>query len=313
VESRTGQHIEVRRLTKRFGTTVAVADLSFDVRPGVVTGFLGPNGAGKTTTMRVVLGLDLPTDGSAAVGGRRYHDLPAPLREVGAVIDVQGMHPRRRAHHHLLALARSNRIPDSRVPEVLQLVGLQEYGDRRVGAYSLGMRQRLALAAAMLGDPPVLVLDEPANGLDPEGIIWMRRLLRRLAAEGRTVFVSSHLMSEMAQTADRVIVISHGRLLRDEGIDAFVDASTERHVLVRGRPLDELAARLTDELGATVTTGPGPGASIEVVGPDSVAIGELAARTGVVLHELTPLRTSLEEAFIELTADDQQQELEVAT
>ncbi|HEX3222148.1 MAG TPA: ATP-binding cassette domain-containing protein [Nocardioides sp.] len=312
MESRTGQHIEVRHLTKRFGPTLAVDDLTFDVRPGVVTGFLGPNGAGKTTTMRVVLGLDHATDGSVAVGGRPYRDLPAPLREVGAVIDVQGMHPRRQARHHLLALARSNRVPDSRVPEVLRLVGLQEYGERRVGAYSLGMRQRLALAAAMLGDPPVLVLDEPANGLDPEGIIWMRRFLRRMAAEGRTVFVSSHLMSEMAQTADRVIVISHGRLLRDEGTDAFVEASTERHVLVRGRPLDTLEARLRDELAATVTPGPGPGASIDVAGPDSEAIGELAARCGVVLHELTPLRTSLEEAFIELTNDDQEHPIEVA-
>ena len=295
-----GPHIEVRGLTKRFGTTLAVDDLDFDVRPGVVTGFLGPNGAGKTTTMRVILGLSHPTAGTAEVGGRHYRDLPAPLREVGAVIDVQGMHPRRRARHHLLALARSNRIPDARVAEVLHLVGLHEYSDRRIGAYSLGMRQRLALAAALLGDPPVLVLDEPVNGLDPEGIIWMRRLMRHLAAEGRTVLVSSHLMSEMSQTADRVIVISHGRLLRDQDIDAFVEASTERHVLVRGRPLEVLETALVT-MGAHAGPGPGPGPSLDVVGMDAEQIGELAATHRVVLHELTPQRTSLEEAFMELT------------
>lgn len=296
-----GQHIEVRGVTKRFGSAWAVDGLTFDVVPGVVTGFLGPNGAGKTTTMRMILGLARPTSGTARVGGMAYHALPAPLREVGAVIDVQGMHPRRSARNHLLGLARSNRIPGSRVPEVLAWVGLADYADRRTGAYSLGMRQRLALAAALLGDPPVLVLDEPVNGLDPEGIIWVRQFLRRLASEGRTVFVSSHLMSEMSQTADRVIVISHGKLLRDQNIGEFLDSSTQRHVVVRGRPLDLLAARLR-QAGARVAQGPDH--SLDVIGLEAPQIGELAAGAGVVLHELAPQRTSLEEAFMELTNDD---------
>ncbi len=296
----TGQHIEARNLSKRYGTSVAVDDLSFDVRPGLVTGFLGPNGAGKTTTMRLILGLDRSTSGEVTVGGRRYHDLPAPLREVGALIDAQAVHPQRTAAHHLLGLAQSNGITSRRVEEVLGLAGLDSVAGRRVGGFSLGMKQRLGIAAALLGDPPVLMFDEPVNGLDPEGIVWIRELMRRLAGEGRTILVSSHLMTEMAQTADHLIVIGKGRLLRDQGVSEFIDSSSERWVLVRARNLNELADRLR-EAGAAVR--PGPEASIEVSGLDSVAIGELAAAHGFAVHELTPQRASLEEAFMELTHD----------
>ena len=297
----SSQHIEVRGLTKRFGATTAVDSLTFDVHPGAVTGFLGPNGAGKTTTMRLLLGLDRPSAGSATIGGRTYRATAAPLREVGAVIEL-GMHPRRTARHHLLALARSNRIPARRVEEVLAMVTLQEYGDRRVGAFSTGMRQRLAIAAAMIGDPPVLILDEPINGLDPEGIIWVRGLMHALAQEGRTVLISSHLMSEMARTADRVIVLSHGRLLRDQPIADFLGTAEHPRVLVRGRLLEALASRLRDRGGHVTVT---PDGALDVEGVAAAQIGELAAATGAVLHELAPQQVSLEEAFMEVTNGEQ--------
>jgi len=296
-----GNHqIEARSLTKRYGTTTAVDDLSFTVIPGLVTGFLGPNGAGKTTTMRMILGLDAPSRGDVTVGGRHYRDLPAPLREVGALIDAHAVHPQRTAFNHLLSLAQSNAIPRGRVDEVLGIVGLDSAADRRVGGFSLGMSQRLGIAAALLGDPPVLMFDEPVNGLDPEGIVWIRHLMRGFAAEGRTVLVSSHLMNEMALTADHLIVIGKGKLLRDESVTEFVESSSDQWVLVRAEGLDALATTLT-EAGARVK--PGPDASLEVSGMTSMAIGRLASSIGAVLFELAPQRASLEEAFMELTHD----------
>jgi ABC-2 type transport system ATP-binding protein len=295
-----GQLIEARDLTKRYGATLAIDDLSFDVRPGLVTGFIGPNGSGKTTTMRLILGLDSPTNGEVTVGGKRYRDLPAPLREVGALIDAKAVHPSRTAYHHLLSLAQSNHIPTSRVHDVLGIVGMESAAGRRVGGFSLGMFQRLGIAAALLGDPPVLMFDEPLNGLDPEGIVWVRQLMRSLAAEGRTVFVSSHLMNEMAVTADHLIVIGRGRLLRDEGVSDFVESSSQRWVLVRSPQLNELST-LLKAAGAQVRVGTEE--SIEVTGPDSSAIGDLAAANGLTLHELATQRPSLEDAFMDLTRD----------
>jgi ABC-2 type transport system ATP-binding protein len=295
-----GQRIEARHLSKRYGTTVAVDDLSFDVNPGLVTGFIGPNGAGKTTTMRLILGLDAPSNGEVTVGGKRYRDLPAPMREVGALVDAKAIHPSRSAYNHLLSLAQSNRIPRKRVDEVLGFVGLESVATRRVGGFSLGMGQRLGIAAALLGNPPVLMFDEPVNGLDPEGIVWIRQLMRNLAAEGRTVFVSSHLMNEMAVTADHLIVIGQGKLMRDEGVTQFVEANARHWVLVRSPQLDQLSAELTNA-GAQVR--PGIDASIQVAGWDSRAIGELAAAKGLVLHELATQHASLEDAFMDLTHD----------
>ncbi|MGA9831315.1 MAG: ATP-binding cassette domain-containing protein, partial [Trebonia sp.] len=222
--------IEARGLVKRYGSTMAVSDLSFSVRPGLVTGFLGPNGAGKTTTMRMILGLDAPTQGSVTVGGRSYRDLPAPMREVGALLDAKALHGGRRARDHLLCLARSNGIPRSRVNEVLRIVGLEDVARRRAKGFSLGMSQRLGIASALLGDPAVLIFDEPVNGLDPDGIHWVRTLMRALAAEGRTVLVSSHLMSEMALTADHLLVIGRGRLIADTSVDEFVRSSSQQSV-----------------------------------------------------------------------------------
>jgi ABC-2 type transport system ATP-binding protein len=295
-----GQRIEARHLSKRYGATVAVDDLSFEVKPGLVTGFIGPNGSGKTTTMRLILGLDSPTGGSVTVGGRRYRDLPAPLREVGALIDAKAVHPSRTAYHYLLGLAQSNAIPSARVEEVLGLVGMEAVGDRRVGGFSLGMGQRLGIAGALLGDPPVLIFDEPLNGLDPEGIVWIRELMQRLAGEGRTVFVSSHLMNEMAVTADHLIVIGQGKLLRDEGVSEFVESNSEHRVLVRSPELPALSVEL-EKLGAHVR--PATENSIEVSGMDSRAIGILAAAKGLTLYELATQRASLEDAFIDLTHD----------
>jgi ABC-2 type transport system ATP-binding protein len=292
--------IEARNLTKHFGPTVAVDDLSFDVKPGVVTGFLGPNGAGKTTTMRMILGLDHPTGGEVTVAGRRYRQLPAPLREVGALLDAKAVHGGRKAYNHLLLLAQSNGIPASRVDEVLKIVGLESVARRRAGGFSLGMGQRLGIAAALLGDPAVLMFDEPVNGLDPEGIVWVRHLMRALAAEGRTIFVSSHLMSEMALTADHLIVIGRGKLIRDESVHEFVDSSSRRLVTVRSPQAADLAARL-QAAGASVE--PGTDGDLTVSGLDAAGIGELAAAGGIVLHELTPQKASLEEAFMELTSD----------
>ncbi|TLP63664.1 ABC transporter ATP-binding protein [Microbispora triticiradicis] len=290
--------IEIRGLTKRYGDVTAVDGLSFDVRPGVVTGFLGPNGAGKTSTMRMILGLDRPTSGSATIGGRRYADLPTPLREVGALLDAHAVHPYRSAGKHLLALARGNGIGRRRVDEVLGLVGLADVAGRRPGGFSLGMKQRLGIAAALLGDPGVVLLDEPVNGLDPEGIRWIRSLTRDLASEGRTVLLSSHLMSEMALTADHLVVVGRGRLLADTGLDAFVRSAARETVVVRTPGARPLAA-LLEEAGATVR--PGAGDELLVTGLSGATVGDVAGAHGIVLHELTPRRASLEEAYLELT------------
>ena len=295
-----GPVIEARNLTKHYGGTVAVDDLSFDVAPGKVTGFLGPNGAGKTTTMRMILGLDRPNSGSVTINGRSYRDLPAPLREVGALLDAKAMHGGRKAYNHLLLLAQSNGIPGRRVDEVLRIVGLEGVAGRRAGGFSLGMGQRLGIAAALLGDPGILMFDEPVNGLDPEGIAWVRQLMRALAAEGRTVFVSSHLMSEMALTADHLIVIGRGKLIRDESVNQFVESSSRHSVRVRSPQLDRLDGLLRQ---AGATSAKAEDGALDVHGLDAAAIGELAASNGLVLHELTPKRASLEEAFMELTRD----------
>ena len=296
--------IEARGLVKRYGSTVAVSDLSFSVRPGVVTGFLGPNGAGKTTTMRLILGLDAPTRGSVSVGGRRYRDLPAPMREVGALLDARAVHGGRRARDHLLCLARSNGIPRRRVEEVLGIAGLEGVARRRAKGLSLGMAQRLGIAAALLGDPAVLIFDEPVNGLDPDGIHWVRTLTRDLAAQGRTVLVSSHLMSEMALTAGHLLVIGKGKLIADTSMEELTRSGSRQSVRVRSPRAAQLAARCR-QAGATVTeagTDPGPDV-IEVTGMDSARVGKLAAAAGIALSELIPVRASLEEAFMELTRD----------
>jgi ABC-2 type transport system ATP-binding protein len=296
--------IEAHGLVKRYGSTMAVNDLSFSIRPGMVTGFLGPNGAGKTTTMRMILGLDAPTRGSVTVGGRSYRDLPAPMHEVGALLDAKAVHGGRRARDHLLCLAQSNGIPRSRVEVVLRTVGLEDVARRRAKGFSLGMSQRLGIASALLGDPAVLIFDEPVNGLDPDGIHWVRTLMRTLAAEGRTVLVSSHLMSEMALTADHLLVIGKGALIADASVDEFVRSSSRQSVHVRSPQAAELAD-LCREAGATVA-GPDAGTDpdvIDITGMDSAEVGKLAAAHGIVLSELIPVRPSLEEAFMELTRD----------
>ncbi|MCC8246256.1 ATP-binding cassette domain-containing protein [Saccharothrix sp. NEAU-S10] len=292
--------IDVRGLTKRYGPDTVVDDLSFTVEAGQVTGFLGPNGAGKSTTMKVILGLAAPTSGSATVGGRRYRDLPVPLTEVGALLDAGAVHGSRKAYDHLLALAVSNGLPRRRVDEVLARTGLEGVAGKRAGGFSLGMRQRLGIAAALLGDPRVLIFDEPVNGLDPEGIRWIRDFMRSLAREGRAVLVSSHLMSEMAQTADHLVVIGRGRLIADTGMGEFLRGSGEGTVLVRTPEPAAFALRLTAS-GATVREG--PEAALVVSGLTSGEIGKLACYHGVVLSELTPQRPSLEDAFMELTRD----------
>jgi len=292
--------IRARNLTKRYGKTVALDDLSFELRPGVVTGFLGPNGAGKTTTMRIVLDLDRADSGEVTIGGRRYRDLPAPLREVGALLEARAIHGGRSAYNHLRWLAASNGIPTRRVDEVLGLVGLDVAARRRAASFSLGMGQRLGIAAALLGDPGVLIFDEPVNGLDPEGISWVRSLMRSLAQEGRTVFVSSHLMSEMALTADHVIVVGRGRLLRDEPMSSLIESSSAGVVRVVSPQAALLAETLGREGAEVASVAP---STLEVRGLQAARIGELAAATSVVLHQLTPVRASLEEAFMELTQD----------
>jgi ABC-2 type transport system ATP-binding protein len=288
--------IEIRELTKRYGSTVAIDGLSFDVTPGRVTGFLGPNGAGKSTTMRVILGLDAPTAGTVTVNGRRYPQHRFPMHEVGALLDAQALHPGRRAVDHLSSIAQSNRIPRRRVDEVLGFVGLADVARRRVGPFSLGMKQRLGIAAAMLGDPQILLFDEPVTGLDPEGILWIRNLFHRLAGEGRTVLVSSHLMSEMALTAQHLVVIGRGKLIADESIDRIL-AGAGSSVLVRSPQLAELASVLRAE-GAATTEDAG---ALVVSGLETARVGELAAAHQITLHELSPRRASLEEAFFELT------------
>ncbi len=289
--------IEVRGLTKRYGPDTVVDDLSFTVEPGQVTGFLGPNGAGKSTTMKLILGLAAPTRGAATIGGRRYQDLPVPLTEVGALLDAGAVHGGRKAYDHLLALAVSNGLPRRRVGEVLARTGLESVAGKRTAGFSLGMRQRLGIAAALLGDPRVLIFDEPVNGLDPEGIRWIRDFMRSLAREGRAVLVSSHLMSEMAQTADHLVVIGRGRLVADTAVSELVRG--EGTVLVRTP--DAGFAQLLATAGGTVREG--AEASLVVSGLTSGEIGKLAAYHGVALAELTPQRVSLEDAFMDLTRD----------
>jgi ABC-2 type transport system ATP-binding protein len=289
--------IEVRSLTKCFRGRAAVENLTFAVQPGMVTGFLGPNGSGKTTTARMILGLTEPDAGAATIAGRAYRDLDHPLREIGALVNPGAVNPARSAVDHLRWLAAANRIPLARAELVLDQVGLSAVADRRVGAFSLGMRQRLGIAAALIGDPPVLLLDEPINGLDPEGIRWIRTFMQSLAAEGRTVFVSSHLMSEMALTAEQLVVIGRGRLIAAESMASFTER-VDSSVRVRSPQLRELAAALAAE-GATVWP---EGEALDVVGVPIEQIGAVAARVGAVLYELSPQRASLEDAFMHLTA-----------
>ena len=291
--------IEASALTKQYGSKVAVDDLSFTVRPGAVTGFLGPNGAGKSTTMRLLLGLDRPSSGTALVNGRRYAELRAPLRQVGAMLESRAVHTGRSPRNHLRALAATTGIPRSRVEEVIGQVGLESVANKRAGTFSLGMGQRLGLAAALLGDPHTLLLDEPVNGLDPQGVLWIRNLLKTLAAEGRTVFVSSHLMSEMALTATRLIVIGRGRLIADVSVEEMLQRASHDLVHVRTREADRLAHLLSGDGVAVETLGSD---QLRITGRDSASIGSVAAAHGIVLVELTPLRATLEEAFMELTS-----------
>jgi ABC-2 type transport system ATP-binding protein len=292
--------IEARGLTKRYGDKVAVDDLTFSVKPGIVTGFLGPNGAGKSTTMRMILGLDAPTSGTVTVGGRKYAEHTAPLHEVGALLEAKAIHTGRTAYNHLLALAATTGIARRRVDEVIDEVGLTDVARRRAGGFSLGMGQRLGIASALLGDPATLVLDEPVNGLDPEGILWIRNLLKSLAAEGRTVFISSHLMSEMALTAQQLIIIGRGRLIADVSVAEFT--RTSRHSV---RVRSPQATTLRDALaGPDVTIMTAEAGVLEIDGLDSETVGRVAAEHGVTLYELVPHTASLEEAFMELTRDD---------
>ena len=291
--------IAARNLTKTYGQKTAVDGITFTVEPGRVTGFLGPNGAGKSTTMRMILGLDRPSAGSVTVNGHRYADSPAPLREVGALLEARALHPGRSARDHLRWLAVSNAIPGTRVYEVLELVGLEAVAGQRVGKFSLGMGQRLGIAVALLGDPPVVVLDEPVNGLDPEGIRWVRTLARQLAAEGRTVFVSSHLMSEMALTADHLIVVGRGKVLADCSMSEFIADHAASFVRVRSPQRGEVADLLRRQ-GLDVDA---HDEELRVQGLDAAAIGELVGKSGIYLHELTLVRSSLEDAFMTLTAD----------
>ena len=294
--------IEVTSLTKRYGETVAVDDLSFTVRPGIVTGFLGPNGAGKSTTMRMILGLDNPSQGRATVNGRPLAEHAAPLTELGALLEARAIHPQRSARNHLRALAATTGIPDRRVDEVLGIVGLDEVADRAAGAFSLGMGQRLGIASALLGDPETVMLDEPVNGLDPEGIRWIRNLLKELAAEGRTVFVSSHLMSEMALTAEHFIIIGRGRLIADVSAAELAAMGPERQVLVRTPHGDRLRQVLAGD-GVQVSGESGRSDVFYVTGVGSDVIGRRLLEGGVELHELTPLQESLEGIFMGLTQD----------
>ena len=293
-----GETISIRSLSKHYGAKVAVDELTFDVLPGRVTGFLGPNGAGKSTTMRVIMGLDAPTAGTATVNGRRYCDLSWPLHEVGALLEARAIHPGRSAHAHLWMLAQTNDIPRRRVDEVLGLVGLSDVAHQRAGQFSLGMGQRLGIAAALLGDPGVLLFDEPVNGLDTDGIRWVRQLLRELADEGRTVLVSSHLMNEMAMTADHVVVIARGRLVADLPTSDFTAQYTCSAVRVRSRHLDRLVPVLT---AAGASTRPAADGAVTVSGLDPEEVGELACRESIALSELSPQTATLEEAFVEST------------
>jgi ABC-2 type transport system ATP-binding protein len=292
--------IEARGLTKRYGSTLAVDGLSFEVEPGRVTGFLGPNGAGKSTTLRMVMGLDAPTGGTVTISGRPYASLRRPLFEVGAMLEATAIHDGRSAYDHLLWVAQSNGIGRKRVKEVLGIVGLTSVAKRRAGGFSMGMGQRLGIGVALLGDPGLLIFDEPVNGLDPEGIVWIRNFMRSLAAEGRTVFVSSHLMSEMALTADHVIVIGRGRLLAESSVKDLIRGSSGNFVRVRSERNDELTRLLT---GVGASSHPEADGALAVTGIAASAIGDLAAAEGIALHELSPQEASLEEAYMELTHD----------
>ena len=293
--------IEVTEVTKDYGPKRAVDGLTFTVSPGIVTGFLGPNGSGKSTTMRLVLGLDAPTRGDTRVNGKHYRDHPAPLHEVGALLEARSVHTGRSAYNHLLALAQTHGVGRKRVADLIDLVGLHDVARKRAGQFSLGMGQRLGIASALLGDPATVLLDEPVNGLDPEGVHWIRTLLKQLAAEGRTVFVSSHLMSEMALTADHLIVIGRGRLIADTSVDDFVRRASGSRVLVRSPQATQLRELV---LGPDVSVTSTEAEVLEVAGVGAKEIGELAAKHGITLHELTPLQPSLEEAFMELTRED---------
>ncbi|MEV5351897.1 ABC transporter ATP-binding protein [Streptomyces sp. NPDC093516] len=292
--------IELAGLTKRYGEKVAVNNLSFTVRPGIVTGFLGPNGAGKSTTMRMILGLDHPTAGDVRIDGKRYHQLKDPLTYIGALLEAKAWHGGRSAYNHLLCLAQSNGIPRRRVGEVLETVGLTAVAKKKTKGFSMGMGQRLGIAAALLGDPRILMFDEPVNGLDPEGIHWIRTLMKSLAAQGRTVFVSSHLMSEMALTADHLVVIGQGRLLADTSMADFIARNSRSYVRVRSPQRERLLDVLHQAGVAVVESAEGV---LEVDGDKAEHVGELAARHGITLHELSPQQASLEEAFMRLTAE----------
>jgi ABC-2 type transport system ATP-binding protein len=295
--------IEARGLVKRYGPTLAVDGLSFTICPGLVTGFLGPNGAGKTTTMRLILGLDYPTAGTVTVSGEPYPRLASPMHEVGALLDAKAVHGGRSGRSHLLSLAQTNGIPRRRVDEVLGIVGLSGVAGKRSKGFSLGMSQRLGIAATLLGDPQILMFDEPVNGLDPEGILWIRTLMRSLAAEGRTVFVSSHLMSEMEHTADHVIVIGRGRLIADCSMAEFIARSSGQAIVVRTPQPDALARAVAAAGGASAGVAGGEAGELEVSGLTEERIGDIAFAHGVRLHHLAPSRASLEQAFMELTAD----------
>ena len=292
--------IEAVNLTKRYGKKTAVDNISFTVEPGTVTGFLGPNGAGKSTTMRMIMGLDKPTSGKVTVNGHPYRDLSAPLCEVGALLDAKGLHGSRNARNHLRQLAASNGIPTKRVDEVLEITGLTSVAKKRVKGFSLGMGQRLGIAAALLGDPGVLLFDEPVNGLDPEGVKWVRETCRRLAGEGRTVFISSHLMSEMAQPADQLLVIGRGRILSAGPVDDVIASATTDRVRVASPQATQLAELMAARNLAARPVGP---SVLETTDTTAAAIGELAAQSGIVLHELTTIHASLEEAYLTLTSD----------
>jgi len=305
--------IEARNLAKNYGDKRAVDNISFKVQPGIVTGFLGPNGAGKSTTMRMIMGLDKPTSGTVYVNGKPYAQHKSPLTQVGALLEARAIHPGRTARQHLRVLAATHSFPISRVDEVIDLTGLTSVADKRVGGFSLGMGQRLGIASALLGNPSTLIFDEPVNGLDPEGVLWVRNLARYLAGQGRTVFLSSHLMSEMALTADHLIVIGKGKILADMPVQELVESASKRYVRVATPGVAALSAAVQAAGGVVVV--PAPSADdatarhaanvgvIEVSGLEAPDIGELALTSGVVLHELTPISSTLEEAYMELTAD----------
>ncbi|MFT2817867.1 ABC transporter ATP-binding protein [Leifsonia sp. A12D58] len=301
--------IEIQGLTKTYGDKVAVDNVTFTIAPGRVTGFLGPNGAGKSTTMRMIVGLDRPTRGTALVNGKRYADHAAPLHEVGALLDAKAIHTGRTAYNHLRAMAATHGISQRRVHEVIAMTGLESVAKKRVGGFSLGMGQRLGLAVALLGDPATLIFDEPVNGLDPEGVLWVRRLSRQLAAEGRTVFLSSHLMSEMAQTADHLIVLGRGRVVADAPVADILAAATGTSVTVRTPRAGDLA-RLIASADVTVTNTQTD--LLQITGLAAAQIGEAAAQAGIALHELTPITASLEEAYLSLTENDLEYKTELA-